>query len=157
MTTDKIESKVAIAEGFRDGHRVRRGDTFNAPASEKARWFVPAKSKTGEEVLSGEAPLLELSAKDIKAKAPTMTSREINDAISAEQGGKARRNVLAILQDELANRVGQTGGPDPEAKQAEEKPPLVPNPGVAPADEAKDTGMPKRGAKSKAEDDDLMN
>lgn len=123
---EQVETKVVTGTGFFGGQRKRRGDTFNAPVDFKGKWFTSSDTEEAKEALSGKPNVVELSATEVKAKAPSMTSAEINDAIAAEQGGKKRRNVLNILQDELENRVGAVGGPDPAAKNPAEKDPLIP-------------------------------
>lgn len=122
--TVETETKVAIATGFRDARRLRRGDTFIAPVSEKGKWFVAQDSKEGKDAISGEAHVLDMTPAEMKAHVASMTSEDINQAISIEQGGTRRRNVLNILQNELDNRVGMVGGPDPAAKKPQEKDPL---------------------------------
>lgn len=124
--TVSTETKVATAIGFRSGRRYRRGDTFVAPVSDTAKWFAPQGSDEAKDALSGKASVLEMPASELKAHVKTMTSAAINDAIGAEQGGTRRRNILNILQSELEDRVGQLGGPDPAAKEPEEKDPLIP-------------------------------
>lgn len=123
---EQIETKVVTATGFHGGKRMRRGDTFNAPVGFEGKWFTSSGSEEAEAALHGQPNVIELSATEVKAKAPSMTSEEINAAIAAEQGSKKRRNVLNILQDELENRVGAVGGPDPAAKNPAEKDPLIP-------------------------------
>lgn len=111
---EQTETKVATATGFRGGHRVRRGDTFVAPVSEEGKWFTSGGSADEiTEALSVNPNVLNMTPTEVKAKAPSMTSQEINEAISAETGSGKRKNVLAILRDELANRVGQIGEPNP--------------------------------------------
>lgn len=123
----EMETKVATATGFHGGQRLRRGDTFTAPTTLKGRWFKPANStdERVEAALHENSVIDTMKATEVKTWAASATSEEINQAISVEQGSKARKAVLAILRDELANRVGQTGGPDPAAKDPNEKDPLV--------------------------------
>lgn len=121
-----LTTYVATATGFHGGRRIRRGETFTAESGLKGQWFTDPNSSEGEAALKGQPNVIELTATEVKAKAPSMTSQEINAAIAAEQGGKKRRNVLNILQDELENRTGALGGPDPAAKNPNEKDPLTP-------------------------------
>lgn len=115
---ESTETKVATATGFRGGHRVRRGDTFVAPVSETSHWFTSAggKDESTKDVLREVSSVLDMTATEVKEAAPMMTSQEINEAISIETGSGKRKNVLAILRDEQANRIGKIGGPDPAGK-----------------------------------------
>lgn len=126
--SEELEVKVATATGWADGHRIRRGDTFTAPKNFEGRWFKPADSKDErvQDALREDSNILAVKPAGVKAWAASATSDEINKAISVEQGsGSPRKNVLNMLQDELANRVGRTGGPDPAAKDIHEKDPIV--------------------------------
>lgn len=127
MTTDKHETKVVTATGFHNGSRLRAGDTFTAPASFKGKWFTTAgeDKQAVAEALSKTFNVLDLSAKEVQERLPSLTSAEINDAISAETGSGKRKNVLAMLRDELSNRVGKLDTADPASKSHNEKDPIV--------------------------------
>lgn len=113
-TFEKVENKVATADGFHGGRRLRSGDVFRAPASMKGHWFTTAAAdaKGVKAVLSEDFNVLDMSAAEVKELAPTLTSEQIALAISAETGSMKRKNVLALLRDETANRVGQTASPE---------------------------------------------
>lgn len=126
--TEKTETKVALREGWFGNQRQRIGDTFQAPVSLKGKWFRSAsdKSELVQDALGTKTNILAVEPKNAGHWAASATSAEINEAISVEQGASSpRKAVLKQLRDELANRVGRTGGPDPAAKQLEEKDPLT--------------------------------
>jgi hypothetical protein len=141
----EMETKVAIATGVgRMGNIIERGETFTAPKGLKGSWFVSqgdskAKAEEGADALTDRVGgLLELKPADLIDRLPTLESDLINHLIGAEQAGKARKSVLAKLADELQNRVGQLGGPDPAAKDPHEKDPITAD-GTGAADA--DTGV----------------
>jgi hypothetical protein len=121
-TFEKTETKVATSVGFHGGRRLRVGDTFRAPASLKGQWFTSAASdpKGAKAALDTKFNVLEMTAPQVKEVLGDLTNDEIASAIDAEMGSQKRKNVLAMLNDERANRVGQIGGPDPAAKKPEE-------------------------------------
>lgn len=123
----KMETKTAVMLGYYGGRRIRPTETFTAPVEEKARWFVgPSDGKQAVEDAPVKSNIKSIDPKDAASWAASATSAEINEAIGVEQGsGSPRKNILKQLQNELANRVGKTGGPDPAAKQLEEKDPLT--------------------------------
>lgn len=124
----ELETKVATATGFYGSHRLRRGDVFVAPVELEGRWFKPSDSKDErvQDALREDSNILSVKATQVQAWASSASADEINKAISVEQGSQApRKKVVALLQDELASRVGRIGGPDPAAKDPNEKDPLV--------------------------------
>ena len=126
---EQMETKTAKADGYYSSERVKPGERFNAPVSFKGKWFSGPSDKEEASTEDGEIRqpgVTGMSAKEVKAAAATMTSDEINTAISVETGSLMRKNVINLLQDELANRVGRVGGPDPAAKDIHEKDPLTP-------------------------------
>lgn len=124
-THDKFETKVAVYDGFYNGGRVRKGDTFVAPKAEKARWFRSADAADVTDDLGSTASILDGDAKSIVAALSGQTDEELSALISAEQAGKMRKGVLAAIEDERANRVGRVGGPEPKAKKPQETDPKV--------------------------------
>lgn len=124
-TQSEHETKVAVFDGFYDGHRIRAGETFVAPKKAKSRWFRGADEADVTADLGGEPALLEKSARDIVTGLAGLTDQDLNGLISAEQAGKNRKGVLAAIQDEIDNRVGRVGGPEPKAKKPDEKEPKV--------------------------------
>ena len=90
--TVKFETKVVIATGFHQGHRKYRGDEFSVPEDFTGSWFVPKGTPEAKAALEGEPNLLDKSASDIKAAAPSLTIGEIDTMISHEQAGKSRKN-----------------------------------------------------------------
>lgn len=134
MSTQKeLELKVAVFDGFYGGGRKRAGDTFMAPVKEKSKWFRAADAADVTDDLGGAPNLLDKPIPDIINALPGLRDDELNGLISAEQAGKTRKGVLSAISDELANRVGRTGGPEPKAKQPQEKDPKVV--GAEPGDE----------------------
>lgn len=119
----ELETKVAVFDGFYGGGRQKAGDTFVAPKSAKSKWFRAADADDVIDDLGGEPHLLDGSAKDISVALSGQTDEQLNGLISAEQAGKMRKGVLALIQDEIDNRVGRVGGNDPKAKQPQETDP----------------------------------
>ena len=126
MSKTKMETKVAVADGFYGSGRVRKGETFVAPKNAKARWFKPASEGDVTADKGGSSAILDGHAKDIVGQLSGLTDKELNGLIAAEQAGKMRKGVLAAIGDELANRVGRVGGNEPKAKQPEETDPKTP-------------------------------
>lgn len=104
---EQTEVKIADKVGFHEGHRIYPGETFTAPASFTGKWFRSADAREAD---ASPPSARDLTAREIKAKVGDMTSEEIKAAIAQEQGSQNRRSVLALLNDELANRVGRTEG-----------------------------------------------
>lgn len=130
-THDKFETKVAVADGFYGGGRIRAGETFTAPKKDKAKWFRAADEADVTADLGGEPHLLDGSVKDVVAALSGLSDQELNGLISAEQAGKARKGVLAAIEDERANRVGRVTDKEPKAKKPDEQEPK--QPGLEPA------------------------
>lgn len=125
-TQSKNETKVALYDGFFGGHRIRAGQTFVAPVKEKSKWFRAADEADVTADVGGPPALLEKDAKDIVTALSGLSDEELSGLISAEQAGKARKGVLAAIEDERANRVGRVGGPELKAKKPQEQEPKTP-------------------------------
>lgn len=125
-TQETLETKVAVYDGFYGGGRIRAGETFVAPKKEKSKWFRAADEADVTADLGGEPNLLDKSARDIVVALSGLTDQELNGLISAEQAGKTRKGVIAAIQDEIDNRVGRVGGPEPKAKKPDEQEPKTP-------------------------------
>lgn len=114
---------VASSTGFINGGRVRPGETFMAEASRKFSWAHPANEADVLADAGGPPGVLDMKMVDIPAAIVGLQTKEVQGLLEAEQAGRARKGVMAALSDELSNRVGRVGGPDPQAKQPEEKAP----------------------------------
>lgn len=122
----------AFREGFYDGGRVRVGETF--PVNEKGEkfaWAYPASEGQVTADLGGRPALLEKKPAEIVKSLSGLTNTQLNGTLSAEQAGKNRKAIIRAIEDELANRVGEIGGPPP-AKQPEEKDQTIPGGGGEP-------------------------
>lgn len=124
--TVQKETKVAVADGFYGGRRLRKGETFVAPEDAKAKWF---KKGTAEDVVDdlGGANILGGSVPEVREQLAGLTDEQLDGLVQAEQAGERRKGVLAAIADEKQNRVGRIGGNDPKAKQPEETDPKTPN------------------------------
>mgnify|MGYP006338206601 FL=1 len=106
------ETKVATALGFFQSHLSEKGETFVAPVSFKAKWFVSQADLASGEVAIEAPRFLDGAAKDIVAELPNKTTAEITALIAEEQAGKARKGLLAIMSDAVANRAGEIVQPE---------------------------------------------
>ena len=104
------DEKVALELGYHDGHRVRRGETFWSTKGHKGHWFKSTSSKDKDVVaaLSGEPGILARNTKDVIKVLPTLSRKELNTLKQDEANGQKRKGLIAKIDDEIANRVGQT-------------------------------------------------
>lgn len=125
-TNADFQQVVATRSGFHDGHLKDRGDRFAVPAGLKSKWFIPVGSdKDVEEALSANSRILDGEPKAVIPQLAALDSQTLNNLISEEQSGKARKTIIRAAEDILANRVGMIGGPDPAAKDPNEKDPIT--------------------------------
>lgn len=127
------EEFVALKDGFYEGARVRRTQTFTVTnKGEKFNWAKPATTADVTSDKGGAPGLLDKKMTDIVSGLAGLTDTELQGTLAAEQAGKARKGVITAIEDEIANRVGRVGGNTPGVKQPEEKEPKVPASGGDP-------------------------
>lgn len=99
-----LETKIALADGFFGGRYIEAGSEFTAPVKSKAKWFVSKDDEPEAAAAAQEPRLLDGSIPDILEAAKKLSVNELNLLVAEEQAGKARKGLLAKLQDEIANR-----------------------------------------------------
>ncbi len=127
--TEDGQTFVALRDGFYTNNKQRPGDTFVVQEKgEKFRWARPAAAADVTADAGGRPGLLDKEPKEILAALSGLTNNQLNGMVGAETAGKRRKGVIAAIEDELANRVGEIGGGVP-GKQPEEKDQTVPGGG----------------------------
>ena len=106
-TLDKHEAKVALKTGFYDGRLVEANETFVAPVSFTGKWFVPKSEVDSGAVAVNEPGFLDQPTKVIVPALSEKSVRELKALIAEEQAGQARKGLLAIMSDAVANRIGE--------------------------------------------------
>lgn len=108
--TDADQVRYTAAEtGFYDGHRVREGKTFYAPADFKANWALNDEELAKRKGSVHSDPiraLLDGDAKDVIASiggSALSTKDDFKRAYDAEASGQKRKAVLNKLNDALEN------------------------------------------------------
>lgn len=124
-STEDGQTFVALQDGFYTSNKQRRGDTFIVKEKgERFKWARPATAANVTSDAGGRPGLLDKEPKDILAALSGLTNVQLNGMVGAETAGKRRKGVIAAIEDELANRVGEIGGGVP-GKQPEEKEPKL--------------------------------
>jgi len=114
MSTNLVEQevKVATAFGFYQSRGIDKGETFVAPVAFTGKWFVPQADLASGAAVEEAPRFLDGAAKDIIAALPSKTVAELRSLLAEEQAGKARKGLMAVMSDAIANRAGDT--PEPE-------------------------------------------
>jgi hypothetical protein len=108
--TTKADGEMlrATKRGFYNGEQIDVGETFRALSKgETFGWARAAKPVDAAEEHDVAPAFLERSIKEILPDLRDKTDKELNELISAEQGGQMRKGLLSAIQDELDNRVGK--------------------------------------------------
>lgn len=117
-TVIEQETKLATADGFYGGRRLRKGDTFTAPVEEKGAWFKPRDRVEEDAVEADHIPdLLDKGPFEIVDELPKLGLAELRALQAAEQAGKTRKGLLAKIADAIANAEAnppQGGGEAPD-------------------------------------------
>lgn len=109
MTKEVEMVRYTAAEtGFYEGHRIRKGSTFTAPADLKASWALTDKQvaeQGGSVIANPIAALLARPPKEVIALIGEQlkTKDDFKKAIDAEVSGQKRKAVLAKLNDAYSN------------------------------------------------------